>query len=383
MVAVNVRYVVKRKNSDGTARRYWMRPRFDTVRLPEQGWAEAAERLNNEADRGTRPKRQVRMKAPPSFGTVGYWCDLYENTTDVSVGVARPFVSLAYNTRKNYLRQMRLIKERLGPIPLEGITRRALVEYLETVPGTGPLRRVSRNVWLNLFSLATARGAAKDNPAAGLILPGSPRRTQLWMPDDIAAWLAFCEGDRSGARWRMLFMLLLYTGQRIGDVLAMTWADYDGDYIRVVAQQKTGAKVDVYCHRTLKAELEAWRGSQRVMGATILTRYDGRPLSYNRVRNRTTEILKEIERPYLQLRDVRRTAATTLAEAGCTVPQIAAITGHSIEKCQRILDTYVVRTKATSRAAIERLEEFDRAAQYERGAERLPLVTKNRNDSNA
>jgi integrase len=361
MVAVNVRYVVERRNGDGSVRRYWVRPRFDTVRLPETGWAEAAERLNNEADAGTRRKRQVRMKAPPGFGTVGYWCDLYENTTEVSVGVARPFTSLAHNTRKNYLRQLGLIKATLGPIPLDGITRKVLVEYLETAPGTGPLRRVSRNVWLNLFSLAIARGGAKDNPATGLILPGSPRRTQLWMHDDIAAWLEFCEQDRGGRRWRMLFMLLLYTGQRIGDVLAMTWADYDGDYIKVVAQQKTGAKVDVYCHHTLNAELGAWRTSQRVMGPTILTRYDGKSLSYNRVRNRTTEILKEIERPHLQLRDLRRTAATTLAEAGCTVPQIAAITGHSIEKCQRILDTYVVRTKATSRAAIEKLEAFDRA----------------------
>lgn len=361
MVAVNVRYVVERKNGDGSVRRYWTRPRFDAVRLPEQGWAEAAERLNNEADAGKLKTRHVRSKTPPGFGEVGYWCDLYENSAEASVGVARPFTSLAHNTRKNYLRQLRLIKEQLGSIPLEGITRRALVEYLETVPGTGPLRRVSRNVWLNLFSLAIARGGAKDNPAAGLILPGSPRRTQLWMPDDIAAWLAFCEADRGGARWRMMFMLLLYTGQRIGDVLAMTWADYDGDYIKVVAQQKTGAKVDVYCHHVLNAEIEAWRISQRVMGATILTRYDGKPLSYNRVRNRATEILKEIERPHLQLRDLRRTAATTLAEAGCTVPQIAAITGHSIEKCQRILDTYVVRTKATSRAAIKKLEAFDRA----------------------
>lgn len=361
MVAVNVRYVVERRNRDGGVRRYWVRPRYDTVRLPDQGWAEAAERLNNEADAGQRQKRQVRGKAAAQgLGTVRYWCTLYENTSEASVGVARPFAGLAANTRKNYLRQMRLITERLGDIPLEGITRKVLVEYLETVPGTAPLRRVSRNVWLNLFSLAIARGFAKDNPAAGLILPSSPRRTQLWMPDDITAWLGFCETDPGGPRWRILFMLLLYTGQRIGDVLAMSWADYDGDYIKVVEQEKTGAKVDVYCHRTLKAELEAWRLSQRVMGPTILTRYDGQKLSYNRVRNRATEILKAIGRPYLQLRDLRRTAATTLAEAGCTVPQIAAITGHSIERCQRILDTYVVRTRATARAAIEKLEAFER-----------------------
>lgn len=361
MVVVNVRYVVERRNKNGRTRRYWVRPLFDTVKLPEDGWAEAAERLNNEADRGTRPRRKARRKVELGYGTVAYWCELYENTTDVSVGVARPFTSLAANTRKNYLRQLRLINTTLGAIPMEGVTRKVLVEYLETIPGTAALRRISRNVWLNLFSLATARGGVKDNPVTGLILPGARRRSELWMPDDIAAWLAYCDNDRSGARWRMMFMLLLHTGQRIGDVLAMTWADYDGDYIKVVAQEKTGAKVDIYCHHELKAEIEAWRSSQRVMGATILTRHDGQKLSYNRVRNRAGEILDAIERRHLQLRDLRRTAATKLAEAGCTTPEIAAITGHSIEKCQRILDTYVVRTKTTARAAIEKLEAFDRA----------------------
>jgi integrase len=180
------------------------------------------------------------------------------------------------------------------------------------------------------------------------------------MPEDIAAWMAFCASDPGGARWRMMFMLLLYTGQRIGDVLAMTWADYDGVSIKAV-QEKTKAKIDVYCHHALKAELEQWRTSQRILGATILTRYDGKPLSYNRVRNRTAEILDAIGLRHLQLRDLRRTAATTLAEAGCTIPEIAAITGHSIDKCQRIIDTYVVKTKATAKAAIEKLERFDRA----------------------
>ena len=360
MVTVNVRYVVERQNKSGSVRRYWVRPGYDAERLSETGWAERAETLNNQADAGKHPKRRVRGKLLPGYGTVAYWCDLYENTTDASVGVARPFQSLAASTRKNYLRQLGLIKSRLGAIPLEGITRKVLIEYLETVPGTVALRRVSRNVWLNVFGLAIARGGARDNPAAGLTMAGNRRRTELWMVEDVAAWLDYCAGDRSGPRWRLMLMLLLYTGQRIGDVLAMSWADYDGDYIKVV-QEKTKAKADVYCHRVLKAELETWRASQRVLGATILTRYDGKPLSYNRVRNRTTEILKAINRRHLQLRDLRRTAATKLAEAGCTTPQIASITGHSIDRCQRILDTYVVKTRATAKAAIEKLERFDRA----------------------
>ena len=42
MVAVNVRYVVERFNSNGSVRRYWVRPGYDTVRLPEENDRPAA-----------------------------------------------------------------------------------------------------------------------------------------------------------------------------------------------------------------------------------------------------------------------------------------------------------------------------------------------------
>jgi putative transposase len=44
--------------------------------------------------------------------------------------------------------------------------------------------------------------------------------------------------------------------------------------------------------------------------------------------------------------DLRGTAATMLAEAGCTTPQIAAITGHSLKTVTGILDKYLARTRA-------------------------------------
>ena len=44
-----------------------------------------------------------------------------------------------------------------------------------------------------------------------------------------------------------------------------------------------------------------------------------------------------------QSRDLRRTGVVRLAEAGATVPQIAAVTGWGINYCQRIVDTYLPR----------------------------------------
>lgn len=59
-----------------------------------------------------------------------------------------------------------------------------------------------------------------------------------------------------GSKQRLAFALHLYTGQRRSDVHRMTWADYDGESIRVT-QQKTGAKLEIPVHAELKAILDA------------------------------------------------------------------------------------------------------------------------------
>jgi hypothetical protein len=45
-----------------------------------------------------------------------------------------------------------------------------------------------------------------------------------------------------------------------------------------------------------------------------------------------------------------------LAEAGCTDPEIAAITGHSLERTRQILETYLPRTPEMARNAMAKWE---------------------------
>ena len=45
----------------------------------------------------------------------------------------------------------------------------------------------------------------------------------------------------------------------------------------------------------------------------------------------------------LQFRDLSRTAVVTLAEAGCTVPEIASITGRSIDRTEKLFEVYLAR----------------------------------------
>ncbi len=59
---------------------------------------------------------------------------------------------------------------------------------------------------------------------------------------------------------------------------------------------------------------------------------------------------------HLQPRDLRRTAVVRLAEAGATVFEVAAITGHSVGRTQAIIDTYFTRTPEVAAAAILKWE---------------------------
>jgi hypothetical protein len=55
--------------------------------------------------------------------------------------------------------------------------------------------------------------------------------------------------------------------------------------------------------------------------------------------------------------DLRGTAVTRLAIVGCSVPEIATITGHSLRDVNSILDSnYLSRDPALGESAIRKLE---------------------------
>jgi integrase len=58
----------------------------------------------------------------------------------------------------------------------------------------------------------------------------------------------------------------------------------------------------------------------------------------------------------LHFHDIRGTTVTMLAEAGCTLPEIVAITGHSLRRAQDILEKYLSRTSKLAETAIAKFE---------------------------
>ena len=75
-------------------------------------------------------------------------------------------------------------------------------------------------------------------------------------------------------RLRRVVVLGAYTGQRRGDLCALTWAAYDGATIRCT-QQKTGIELVISVHPELRRELDAWKAQTTTL--TILCNQFGRP----------------------------------------------------------------------------------------------------------
>ncbi len=64
------------------------------------------------------------------------------------------------------------------------------------------------------------------------------------------------------------------------------------------------------------------------------------------------DLTKEEKAGYLHFHDMRGTAVTLLFEAGATMPQVCAVTGHTLTSANRIIEKYLARTAAMSSAAI-------------------------------
>jgi integrase len=192
---------------------------------------------------------------------------------------------------------------------------------------TGDLQTKARLV----DSYAIETGVRADNPFAGL----KPYRLGTYHTWTDAEITQFERRWPLGTRERLAFALLLYTGQRGGDVVRMRRSDIADGRIRV-AQAKTRKgttnELLIPIHPALARALEAGP----VVGMThIISDARGKPLQ------RLTKIIAAaVKSAGLPTRCVahglRKAALRRLAEAGSTTKQIAAVSGHrSLSEIER------------------------------------------------
>ena len=119
--------------------------------------------------------------------------------------------------------------------------------------------------------------------------------------------------------------LALYSGQRQGDCLSMTWGDIADGTIAVV-QQKTGKKLRIAMHRDLKTVLQ----DVPKRNLTVLSNTRGHPWTGDGFKTSWGKELDGME-PLsgVVFHGLRKSAVVFFLEAGCTDAEVSAITGQS------------------------------------------------------
>ncbi len=142
-----------------------------------------------------------------------------------------------------------------------------------------------------------------------------------WTDDEIAQ---FEQCHSIGTRARLALALLLYTGQRRGDVIRMG-AQHIRNGALHVKQEKTGAELLIPVHPTLATIIAA---APREHLTFVTTRLGG-PFEGSAFSRWFRQQCDQAGLPHCSAHGIRKAAARRLAEAGCTAHEIGAITGHA------------------------------------------------------
>lgn len=250
------------------------------------------------------------------------------------------FTGKAPKTRQAYSRYLDMIREEFGGMTFNALqdksARGEFKEWRDTMADTPRTADYAWSTLARVLSFAKDRGRISINVCErGGRLYEADRADKIWTEGDVAAILALHRPEISAA-----LLLALWTGQRQGDLLRAAWTNYDGAALRV-RQGKTGARVAIPMAAPIRAMLTA---TER-RAVTILTTQRGRPWTSDGFRTSWGKACKLAGITGLTFHDLRGTAVTRLALAGCSTSQIASITGHSLKDVESILDAHYLGGK--------------------------------------
>ncbi len=259
------------------------------------------------------------------------------------------FANLKPSSQKPYRLVLDKFAQEDGHRLVRDMPRRAAIAIIQEIGETRPgMANLTASIMRRLFAYAIKLELRNDNPFAGIeAYKGGKHHT--WSDAEIATY----ESKWAiGARERLAFDLLLYTGQRVGDVAKMRRADLVNGAIRVT-QEKTGAKVEIPLHPNLFRSLKAYPAN----GLMLIGSENGRPMT---AKGLSAFVQRSARAAGLPARckphGLRKGIMRRLSEVGSTSKEIAAVSGHkTLKEIERY--TEAADQRHLARAAMARLPE--------------------------
>lgn len=230
------------------------------------------------------------------------------------------YAGLAPRTARDYDKVLAWVEGKIGALAVDKMQRKDVIRARDANADRVRFANYIVQVLRILFEHSIDLGWRLDNPAKGVSLiksDAAPR--EAWPEPKIEEFRMVAKG-----RTLLIFELALGTGQRIGDVLKMEWADIEGDGINVT-QGKTGAKLWV----PFTPHLQRVLSRTEKVGATICAWGAGKPTSYRGAADLIMAVRREIGAEKYDIHGLRYSAASELAALGCSDELIQAVTGHA------------------------------------------------------
>ena len=233
------------------------------------------------------------------------------------------FSNLAPGTQRNRRFILERFRESYGNLALCGLNRGHVERMLAEKASAPHAARNFLKALRGVISVAIMAGWRDDDPTAGVRNVRLPKTGgfRTWTEDEIDQ---FEERHKIGSPARLAFGLLLYTAQRRGDVIRMGRQHIKGGFISV-RQEKTSTVLEIPISQDLQEILDAHPATHM----TLLTTAAGKPFSAQGFTAWFRDRCEDAGLPLgLSAHGLRKAACRRLADAGCTVHQIAAISGH-------------------------------------------------------
>ena len=271
------------------------------------------------------------------------------------------YTKLSDATKRSYDAAIDEIEAEFVEFPISAISQRGarstFLEWRDQFLDTPRKADMLITVLARILSVAHDRELIERNPLEKVEkLSAGTRRDTIWTDAQVAKFKAV-----AGPKLALAIDLARWTGQRQGDLLALTWSAYDGTHISL-RQSKTGRQVRVKVSGELKAVLD----STPREAATILTTARGTPARgadgqrRSVVRSWTSDGFraswaKACDKAGIEgvtFHDLRGTFVTLAYRNGASIKEVAEVTGHS----ERDAEAIIRRHYLAGDAAVTKLE---------------------------
>jgi integrase len=283
------------------------------------------------------------------------------------------FSTLAYATKRDRRLLLDRFREEHGEKNFAGLERKHVEGMLSAKSAKPYAAKNLLKALRAVVAVALRIGLRDDDPTVGIHV--KTRKSDGWRTWTEADISQFENHWPIGSRERLAFALLLYTGQRRGDVIRLGRQHIRDGFIEL-RQGKTGTAVALPVLPDLAAILDATPCPQ----LTFLTTETGAPFSPGYFTNWFGRAVRAAGLPLgLSAHGLRKGMCRRLAELGRSANEIAAVSGHlTLKEVERY--TKAADRKRMAAAALGTISEQQMANRPARLAKtvRNPLKVKER-----